>query len=186
MSVTFEKQMLEIATLAGAPLTMGKLIQVLKTATEEKLEEWRELCRAHGMCYSSLSKKEPKTKTPKEPKEPKTKTPKTKEPKTTPHCSGGTHTKHNLTAQSFITEEWARQWLVGAVPDTTNLYDVGGRYLKALWQLAKKGIWRVPEVGEKMNTGSLGSIPAIIGYLLAYRRDNTPKADDMYAEPGSE
>ena len=131
-----------------------------------------------------------KTKTPKTkaPKEPKTKTPKTKEPKTIPHSGGGysAHQKHSLNAQHYITEEWARQWLVGAVPDTTNLYDVGGRYLKALWQLAKKGIWRVPEVGEKMNTGSLGSIPAIIGYLLAYRSANTPKADDMYAEPGSD
>ena len=125
-----------------------------------------------------------KTKTPVA-KEPKTKTP--KEPKTTPAVSGGgVHMKHSLSKGEFITEEWARQWLVGAVPDDKNLHDVGTRYLKALWQLAKKGIWRVPEVGEKMNTGTLGSIGAIIGYLRTYRTANTPDAGAMYAEPGAE
>lgn len=118
-----------------------------------------------------------KTKAPKEPKEPKT---------IPVVAGGGVHMKHNLSKGEFITEEWARQWLIGAVPDDRNLHDVGTRYLKGMWHLAKKGSWRVPEVGEKMSTGTLGSIPAIIGYLRTYRTANTPGADAMYAEPGSD
>jgi hypothetical protein len=113
-----------------------------------------------------------KTKTPVA-KKPKTKTPKTET--TLVVIGGGVHMKHSLSKEEFITEEWARQWLVGAVPDDKNLFDVGTRYVKGMWHLAKKGTWRVPEVGEKMSTSGLQNKDAIVSYLRLYRKDNTPE-----------